>query len=343
MTSPQRERANMQTKAIASLLFFTATIVAGPSFAADKQVPKATGTTTVSSKSKDQADILFDQAATLFDAGKLDDARGKLEAAWALKKSYDIAGNLGIVELKLNRARDAAEHLGYALQNFPPTESDGARAGLQKQFDDARAQVAAFKILVNVEQASVTVNGRALGHGSITDDVYTEPGTVTVEAKREGYSTVRKTFTATKGAAIREVPLTLIPLEGPKPRSVVPGAVLGGVAVVGLATGIGLLVAAGGKHSTVLELNRGILADKKTCAPGAANFDARCTDLEAATSSSDTLHNLGVGFLAGAGAAALGAGVYLLWPASKPTTGTSVRLIPVSTATGGGLLAVGMF
>src|SRR5688572_17441641 len=43
-------------------------------------------------------------------------------AAWQLKKSFDIAANLGQVELKLAKHRDAAEHLAYALDHFPARE-----------------------------------------------------------------------------------------------------------------------------------------------------------------------------------------------------------------------------
>ena len=48
--------------------------------------------------------------------------------------------------------------------------------------------------------------------------------------------------------------------------------VLGGVAVAGLASGIGLLAVGGSKRSTGEDLNKAITQDKKSCVSGAANF-----------------------------------------------------------------------
>lgn len=285
---------------------------------------------------------LFDQAQAAFIKGDKKAAVKAYKEAWALQKSYDIAGNLGNVELKLGMYSEAAEHFDYALANFPPTGEPAAQQLLTKKRDEARNELGRVRILVNVPAARVFVDGRQVGTSPLAEPVYVSPAGCSIEAKLEGYADAREAASPAKGSE-KSVTLTLVPIEGPKPRSRVPGVVLGGVAVAGLATGIGLLVAASGKHSTVLELNNGILADKKSCAAGAANFDVRCTALETAASSSDTLHNLGVGFLAGGGAAALGAGLYLLWPASKPSPTTGVRLIPISTATSGGLMAAGTF
>jgi hypothetical protein len=285
---------------------------------------------------------LFDQAQAAFAKGDKQAAVKAYKAAWALQKSYDIAGNLGNVELKLGLFSDAAEHLSYALANFPPTGEPAAQQLLLKKRDEARKELGRARILVNVPGARVFVDGTQVGVSPLAEPVYVSPAGCSIEAKLEGYVDARAAVSPAKGGE-KSVTLSLVPVEAPRPRSLVPGLALGGVAVAGLATGIGLLVAAGAKHSTVLELNKGILTDKKSCAPGAPNFDARCPTLESAASSSDTLHNLGVGFLAGGGAAALGAGLYFLWPASKSTTGTGVRLIPVSTATGGGLVAAGTF
>jgi tetratricopeptide (TPR) repeat protein len=285
---------------------------------------------------------LFDQAQAAFAKGDKQAAYKAYKEAWALQKSYDIAGNLGNVELKLGMYSGAAEHLDYALANFPPTGEPAAQQLLTKKRDEARNELGRVRVVVNVPGAHVFVDGKDVGAAPLAEPLYVSPAGCSIDAKLEGYADAHGAASPAKGSE-KSVTLSLVPLERPKPRSLVPGVVLGGAAVVGLATGIGLLVAAGGKHSTVLELNNGILADKKSCAPGASNFDARCSALETAASSSDTLHNLGVGFLAGGGAAALGAGLYFLWPASKSTTGTGVRWIPVSTATGGGLVAAGTF
>src|SRR4051812_30525864 len=59
------------------------------------------------------ADQLFQKGRALYQSGKIQPARDALAAAWALKKSYDIAANLATAELELGMARDAAEHFAY--------------------------------------------------------------------------------------------------------------------------------------------------------------------------------------------------------------------------------------
>ena len=91
--------------------------IACPSLArADTPAPD--GSAAVASK----VGQLFDQAQAAFAKGDKQGAYEAYKAAWALQKSYDIAGNLGNVELKLGMHRDAAEHLAFALDDFPPTE-----------------------------------------------------------------------------------------------------------------------------------------------------------------------------------------------------------------------------
>ena len=93
----------------------------GPKLAAGPGAP------TAATKPLDHADELFEQAVTAYDAGRLADAEAKLAEAWGLKRTHDIAGNLGVVELKLGKYPEAATHLAWALQHFPPTEADQAR------------------------------------------------------------------------------------------------------------------------------------------------------------------------------------------------------------------------
>src|ERR1700679_4224184 len=62
---------------------------------------------------------LFDQGTKLLDQKKLDEAELACLAAWKLKKSFDLAGNLGTLEADLKKWRTAAEFLAYALREFP--------------------------------------------------------------------------------------------------------------------------------------------------------------------------------------------------------------------------------
>src|SRR5262245_20529051 len=142
-------------------LLVAATLTAsGTAFA---QAPKASArpaAPAAPAKTPDRADELFQQAADAFDAGRYPEAQAKLEAAWAIKKTYDIAGNLGVVEVKLGKYTAAAEHLSWALLHFPPTETNKARRGYEQELAKARAEVAALRIRVSTDGAEITVNGR---------------------------------------------------------------------------------------------------------------------------------------------------------------------------------------
>jgi hypothetical protein len=307
----------------------------------------------------DEADALFARAGAAFNAGKNDEALSLLMQAWERKRTYDIAGNLGIVELKLGRVRDAAEHLAFALKNFPPTEAEKVRAGLREKFEQARREVAAVIVQVNVQGAEIRINGKPIAMPTGAEsEIYVDPGTATIEARSEGFVPASRTLTLEKGAAAQEVSLELKRVETPvgdggarsepvrvEKRSVVPAIVLGGVAVVGLGVGIGLLAAAGGEASTVKELNRSIVAARRSCVVGAGNYDAQCATLEHAARRGDTLHDVGIGVMVGAGVAAVAAGVYLLWPApvERPKSGVEMRVLPVVGERDRGVVLVGEF
>jgi hypothetical protein len=283
---------------------------------------------------------LYDEGNKLYDQKKLPEAEAAYLAAWKVKKGYDLAANLGDVELLNGKARLAAEHLSYALREFPAGGKPALRQQLTKRLAEARQLVLAVHVEVNKPGAEVFVDGESIGRAPIAEEVFVDPPGCTVTAKLDGFVAAREVVSGAKGGAAT-VKLSLVPL--PERRSVVPAAMMGGVAVVGLASGIGFLAAGGSKRSSAESLFNTIRADKKSCIAAAANFDARCTQLSEMSSSSDTLHNVGVGLLIGGGAAALATGVYLLWPASTTTTGSTLRVVPVVAETGGAILATGTF
>lgn len=350
----------MQSRILASLVLAATLCQSAPSRAADPPRPKAKPPAPEATAPeapapeapgpdkprKDKADRLFEKATAAFDEGKLEDARSMLKSAWKLKQNYEIAGNLGIVELKLGHVRDAAEHLAFAIQHFPATGTEAERAGLQKTFRQARGQVAGLNIHVNVDQAEVSLNGQPLGQSPLAGEVFIEPGTVTVKAKRDGFEAARQTVVASKDWVPIEVNLNLVSLtesSGPR-RSIVAPLVMGGVGVAGLITGGILLAVGASKRQTAEVLNGQIRGAEQNCVEGSSIYDARCMELQATASSSDTLHNAGVGMVVVGVVATLAAGgAYLFWPQPKAKAAVTARAIPVATANGGGLWIAGAF
>jgi hypothetical protein len=303
----------------------------------------ADNTTQGPARIRDHADELFSEGAKAYVAGRYGEAEQKLEQAWALKRTHDIAGNLGVVKNKLGKPAEAAQYLAWSLLHFPPTESQRARQGYADELAKARAEVGALRIRVNVAGAEVTVNGKAMGKAPLETEAFVDPGQATVSAQLEGYVAVQQSVTVAKGEA-REVTLTLVPVVVAK-RSIVPGVVLGSVAGAALVTGIGLYAGGRAKASSASNLHDAILKDGHSCISGAATFDSRCGDLESTASTSNTLQRAGVGLLAAGGAAAVATVIYFVLPqpsTSKPSTGR-FRVTPSFGPGSGGLAFSGSF
>jgi hypothetical protein len=332
----------MHRRPLPYLLLAASFAVAVPA-AAEPPKP-ATGAAGI--KQKDHADDLFDQAGDARDAGRFADAERLLLEAWSLKQTHDVAANLGLVQLKLGKLPEAAQHLAWALQHFPPSESAKARKALGQELATVRAKIGALRIQPSVEGADVTVNGQLVDATALADEVFVQPGTVTVTASRPGYLTASQTLTVTADAETQRVSLVLVPRgDQSNKRSVVPGAVLGGVAGAALVTGIGLTVGGAIKHASSTSLGQAITQAHHSCVTNALNFDPQCDALASTTSTADTLNHVGIGVLVGAGAAAVGSVAYFLWPESKPSARPAggIHVAPTVSTSGGGILFSGAF
>jgi hypothetical protein len=342
-----------------------APLVTGVSYAGEP--PRAGATGDVSA----EVGRLFDAAEAAFARKDYQASYEAYRAAWALQRSYDIAGNLGNVEIELGKVRDAAEHLSFALRNFPPTGQPKQRAMLMRRIDGVLPLVGRVRVQVNVEGATVLLNGVAVGTSPIAEVVFVDPGVSTLEAKREGYQDARATVKLAP-AENQKVTLTLAPAPreaggavgpsgptGPKgggrpqgpvgpiedavpaQRSLVPAFVIGGVGGVALVGGLVLIGVAESKRSDAEALSA---ETGHACPVDATSPKGKCADLADAASSADTFGNVGIGGLAIAGAAAAGVAAYLLWPApSDKPAGGSVRAAPVVGLRGGGVVVAGSF
>jgi hypothetical protein len=318
-----------------------------------------------------KADALFHEGVRFVTQQSWKEAEEKFLGAWALNPTYDVAANLGQTQYRMGKYRDAAEHLAFALKHWPIIGKKEPREGAQKRFEEVRGHVGAVKIQVSVAGATVLVDGKEVGKSPIEIEVYVEPGKRTFAAKLAGYEDAKQTIEATAGgeqsvtmalmasvSAAKVVPAASasaaqsppVPSAGSSTqrRSVVPGVVLGGAAGVALATSIGLLVNGGAKGSSARDTHDAILKAGHSCVMGASNYDARCAQLSNTGKAGDTLHNVGVGLLVGAGVAAVGAAAYFLWPVSSASRATmsrrrSLSLAPSVSVTSAGLLISGAF
>jgi hypothetical protein len=335
-------------------LLFLALFPTTPAFADDKTHPPAgTSASATTVAATDRARSLHIEGAKLYDEGKYEQAYVAFIAAWALKKHPQIAGNLADCEVKLGKYRDAAEHYRFITRNTSGDVKPEDQRRAEGRLREAQQKIAVVEIGISAAGAEVSLDGMAQGKSPLADALFLEPGRHTIEARLDGYASTTRTIDAAVGSsqAVRlEMKSSSFPVNPPgvptaplAARSMAPVVVLGGIAAVGLAAGVAVFVAGNGKLSTAEGLHKGILDAHRSCVPGASNFDARCADVDSVSASADTFHRIGVGAMVGGGAAAIGAVVYLLWPSSTPTTGATVRVLPVATTSGGGLFATGNF
>lgn len=309
-----------------------------------------------STRSRDHADDLFDKGKEAFNLGKIEDAYALYQKAWALKQTHDIAGNMAQAELKLGKVRAAAEHISFAIAHFPPTSVSDPRPALEKVLVGLRQQLGVMRLKLNVPGAKIAIDGRALGESQSLDEVFVEPGTHTFVAELAGYANATATAMAMAGSR-NEVTLTLVkeapverveppvpPKQDPKPPGIASGPspvllVVGGVlAVAGIATGIGLTVAANGKGDEVATFSAQVPG--RSACTGVAPPSA-CAELSGAAATRDTLSNAAaVSFLAGGTFALVTAGLGI-WSAKTPSKTGIVRAAPIIGASQGGVMISG--
>ena len=331
----------MRAGTTAALMLMTFAVTASrPSPAA------AAGPATAPGKTTDEADALFNKGAAAFDAGKPEQAYELYLAAWKLKQTHDIAGNLAQVELALGKKRDAAEHIAFALAHFPPTVKSERREGMSKVLDGLRKDLGVLRIHVSVADARVALDRMPIGLAPLSDEVFVDPGAHVIEATLKGYKLARAQVDAAKGSA-QDVTLTLDglsdtpplpPTTGSDPGKpvIITGAVLGGVGLVLGAVFAGVSKAdaddAATKRAAMLAV--GVTA---ACGPTPS---AACQSAQSALQGRATFGNAAAWSFIAAGAVGAGTLVYALAaPRASKTSG--VRAAPLVVANGGGVVLQG--
>jgi len=312
-------------------------------------------------KPPDDAAALFKQGNDAYRMKRWEEAYQAFWRAFDLKKAYDIAGNLGDVELILGKNRDAAEHLDFSLRNWPAGQQS-ARKRTTERLAEARAEVGTLNVSVDQSGAEVTVNGKSVGTSPITVPLFVDPGAVTVEAKL-GDKTVSRTIAFDKGQE-QTLTLELPTTSGGAGKSSVtdaaaatPGAAdaatnananasasttadtgaaggpnvktigliaSGAVAVVGAGMGVGFLMAKSSAADDVDSLRADVRNSLGPNGCASQPSSADCKDLADANDRAKRNATLStIGFI-GAGVGVAGVVTFLLLPNKQSSTATSV-------------------
>ncbi|MFO0591444.1 MAG: tetratricopeptide repeat protein [Polyangiaceae bacterium] len=305
--------------ALASLLAATA------AEAADKGPPET-------------ADSLYNQGNEAYDHGDYALALQLYSSAFQLRKSYDIARNLGLTELKLGKLRDAIGHFTYSLAQYPSNRAD-TKKQVTEWLAQAKASVGTIKLTVDPETATCSLNGVELTREERDADLPADPGDNVIECAADGYRSLKHAARVTKGGTeIVEIALKrrTSDVDPPPPPPPPEQPKLSAyhrawsydarrkVAWTGVGVGSALVV--GGVVSAVLSATTAsdadtLLADlrKRTGRdfPCAGAGVARCSDLVDQRRTQDLTGNLAIWTLA-AGAVIGTFTMAYLWPPDDP-------------------------
>ena len=291
-----------------------------------------------------EAQDQFEKGNVAFEAEKYQDALDAYKAAWKLTKTHDLAYMMGRCETELGKLRDAAEHYTYALDHFPLTGDPELRANLETALADVKKSLAVVRVVSNTKDVVVTVDGVKVDPSTLETAMFFAPGKHVIEATAPGHRSVRRPFDF-KGGEDEQVTMNLVP-EGDTPRNPIPGYVMAGVGVVGVAIGAGLVGAAEGKKSEALKLSQDIGSVE-----GCQKDAAACQKLRDTTAATDAMGNGGVAALVFGGLFGAASVAYLLIPSRKSAPSKrepsrkkgTITALPVIGASTGGVILSGSF
>jgi hypothetical protein len=305
---------------------------------------------------------LVKEAKVLANEGRWQEALPLFRQAYTMKKSYDVAGNLGITEHEVGQYRDAAQHLSEGLRGFPTSGKPEHRQLLEEKLVSSRRHLATLRLETNPQTACIDLNGRSIGCGPFATDVYEWPGTITVKSTLPGYAEWRQVIEAQSGSE-HTVNVALVPVDSASPAPTdapAPDAaakptwpLYAGIAVgsVGLAAVIvgGGLFGGSVKAASDAEEYRAAITEAtgsadSGCANPTPNVADECAELSSLVSQEATLRDASIGMFVVGGVLVLGGGGLLIYHfVSEPPAEAALqpRLYPVVGQGTGGVVLEG--
>jgi PEGA domain len=273
----------------------------------------------------DDAAALFRQGQEAYANGDTEGAFDKYQQAWELKQSYDIAGNLGNVEVKLEKYAEAVPHLQFVLDNLPVSMDSGTREAVTKRtgelLAEAKSHVAIMKFTITPANAAVEVDGKP-----VTGQAVVAPGKHSLKLTADGYDTVEQEVNVSAGSTENTVITMAQSGSGDTAKishgeggddgggeASIPVIIAGGVLGIGaIAAGAALHVVASGKGSDRQTLLDDLGNNSGACTPPAV--DARCAEIDDLAAAESTFSGAGTGLLIGGGVIVAATVTYWLWP-----------------------------
>ena len=290
----------------------------------------------------------YRRAHEAMNAKNWSEARRLLLELWNQSETYDVAASLGQVEYELGKYASGARYMAFAVAHIPPKEKPETVERFKAAFGELKARVGTVRVSVNQPGAEVRVDRELVGSSPLPLDVFVDPGTHLFEARfgedrraeAKLVASAGQTYTVdlTLGPAV-EPGITPAAGQPPPPakdpdrvpeepgshgKSMIPAYIAGGVAVTGLALGVGFTLAASGTSDDIDSLSSAI--GNQSCA--GSSVPSECAELRDALEKRDSQRNISYVSFGVAGAALATGIVYLLWPEGKPSTTVSASWLP---------------
>ena len=290
-------------------------------------------------------------------------AHSALLRAWEIKPLAAIAANLGYVEIKLGRYREAAEHLLFFL-NKAPTDRGERRADAEQQLAECRKHVAVVAVSTNIDGAQVTVDGSEIGQSPLPNQLFLDPGMHAVKLTHPGLQPELRTISLEPGTEValrfKLVAEPVVPIEpGPigQSASAKPAAtersgihaktwvLIGGSAATAISLGVGMVYRikasslSSDANSTLAQLDAvsapSEVASHGECVTPTGIAQSLCEQLHSSLAKKDSATNISTSAFVTAGVLGVATAVtYFLWSVktsrAKPSAHVQFGLTPWS-------------
>lgn len=170
--------------------------------------------------SDEEVKRLFGEGQAAADKKQWQKARDAFAKAFEMRPLPQIAVNLGRAEVRLGKPEEVlsgATHLQLFLREETGPEPADVQA-VQALLKEAKAKLATITMKVDVADAEVLVDGRAIDKKQLPGPIFLLPGAHTFEAKKTGFVGANQSLELSAGAEIG-VPLKLVPIAGGDART----------------------------------------------------------------------------------------------------------------------------
>ena len=164
-----------------------------------------------SARAQDTDDALTKRALQLRREGRDAEALDLFRRAYAASPTPRNLAQIALAEQALGRWVDAERDLVQALASADDAWIARTRATLEKSLAAIREHLGSLEVTGGVPGAEVWVNGAKAGALPLRAPLRVEAGSVVLEVRASGYTSVRRVTSVEPGGTARE-PITLVPI-----------------------------------------------------------------------------------------------------------------------------------